>query len=261
MKNRVLFTILPLFTLPLASCGTLMGYYPDSDKYLVGDQTYNEPVTSIDIEWISGEVTLIEDDSISGAIVTEVTDVEEDDARVHTYLNDGELKIKYFASMYQYVGFSITKKLTVTYNPMIEKLAVNITSGEIRSDSLTAKTIKINLTTGHAIVNKITCEEFKANMTSGGVEVNEINTKNYSANLTSGHIIANFKSVENGSIEATSGSIDMTLPEDGGKVKVIKTSGRITTNRECSISDNVYTFGDGKANIDVKMTSGTITIN
>ena len=54
--------------------------------------------------------------------------------------------------------------------------------------------------------------------------------------------------------------INLTLPEDGGTVKVSKTSGSVTAERECSFNNNTYKFGTGAAEISVSMTSGKLLI-
>ena len=52
----------------------------------------------------------------------------------------------------------------------------------------------------------------------------------------------------------------MTLPSDGGTVKVSKTSGDVVTERECSVNNSTYKFGSGPAQISVSMTSGKLII-
>ena len=79
--------------------------------------------------------------------------------------------------------------------------------------------------------------------------------------MTSGSFTVGFASIKNASFDMTSGSINMTMPKDGGTVTVSKTSGKVYTNRECSISDNIYSFGSGEALIEVDMTSGKVRIS
>ena len=59
----------------------------------------------------------------------------------------------------------------------------------------------------------------------------------------------------------TSGKIFLTLPIDGGTVKVNKTSGSVKTNRECTMNNNTYKFGTGSADVKVSMTSGSLSID
>ena len=58
--KRAFIALLSLLGLSLTSC-TYYGTYADADKYLVGDQTYTGELKELDIDWISGQVTVIED--------------------------------------------------------------------------------------------------------------------------------------------------------------------------------------------------------
>ena len=99
-----------------------------------------------------------------------------------------------------------------------------------------------------------------ANLTSGNVSFAKVNATKFDMNMTSGSANIGYESIEKSSLHLTSGRVDMTLPGEGGTVKISKTSGSVKTNREGTFSNGTYKFGDGKVEIDVSMTSGTITI-
>ena len=75
MKKLFAFISLALMFLSLSGCGTSMGVYADADKYLVGEQNYIEEVNTIDIDWISGKIILVEDETVDGVIIKEETDL------------------------------------------------------------------------------------------------------------------------------------------------------------------------------------------
>ena len=262
MKNKIAFITLGLMTLSLAGCGPSMPVYADADKYLAGNQTYQENITSLDIDWISGSVTLVEDPTIEGVKIEEVTDFTEPEELVHSYMNDGDLKIKYFASghMASWKARPYKKELTVTYKPGLTKIAIDLTSGLLNADTMTASDVDIDLTSGSAKVGAIVAETVDADLTSGTVDITSLTAKSFDSDMTSGTVNIGFTSIETASFDLTSGKINMTLPLLGGKVTVSKTSGTVKTERECKISNNTYTFGSGEADIKVSMTSGTVTI-
>ena len=262
MKKQIaLMGLLGLMTLSLTGCGTHVGYYANADKYLAGNQTYEEEITAIDIDWISGSVTLVEDETITGVKIEEVTDLEKEREWVHSYIDNGKLMIKFFAAntwcsrLYDY-----TKELTVTYHPGLESVNVDLTSGSLKAESITAKDVDIDITSGKAIVNNIVADSVDADLTSGTIEIKNITAKEFDTDLTSGTITVGFTAIDNADFDLTSGKINLTIPEDGATVKVSKTSGSVKTERECSIDNNVYKFGTGSANIKVSMTSGKLTI-
>ena len=278
MKKSLGLLILGLLGLSLTSC--ISGeVYADADKYLAGDQTYEENITSLDIDWVSGTLTLVEDENIDGVKIVEDTNLTRESELVHSYLHDGKLNIHFFASGHTSFGMKIRKDLTVTYHPGLSNLKVDITSGTFNAETLTADKVSIDMTSGSSNIGSIISQEVDVDFTSGNLKIGRVSTNGFDAELTSGklnvqHITANsfnvdmtsgdmkvgFDEISKASFEITSGSIDMSLPEAGGKVRVNKTSGSVKTERQCSVSDNLYTFDEGSADIKVEMTSGKLTI-
>ena len=260
-KQIALIGLFSLMCISLTGCGTHVGYYANADKYLAGNQTYKEEISSIDIDWISGSVTLVEDETVTGVKVEEVTDLTKEKEWVHSYIDNGKLMIKFFASnTWCSKMFGYTKELTVTYHPGLESVNVDLTSGSLKAESITAKEVDIDMTSGKANVNKIAADSVDVDLTSGDIEIKDITAKDFDADLTSGTITTGFTSINKGSFDLTSGKINMTLPSDGGTVKVSKTSGDVVTERECSVNNSTYKFGSGPAQISVSMTSGKLII-
>ena len=262
MKKIFGFLLLGLLSLPLFGCGTSVGIYADADKYLAGNQTYSENVSSLDIDWISGSVTLIEDETIEGVKIEESTNLTDEKELVHSYMNNGDLKIKFFASGHRRKWSTPFKKdLTITYKPGLENIRIELTSGSCKAASISSTNCDIDITSGSVKIDSLISEKVSTDATSGKIEIYKIETKEFTSDMTSGTLIADFISVEKASFNLTSGHVEMTLPEEGGIVKVSKTSGSIVAKRECSIDNNTYTFGSGNADINVSMTSGKIIIN
>ena len=261
MKKQIALTLLGLMTLSLTSCGTHVGHYANADKYLAGNQTYQEEITALDIDWISGSVTLVEDETITGVKVEEVTDLEKEEEWVHSYIDNGKLMVKFFASnTWCSKLFGYTKELTVTYCPGLESINVDLTSGSLKAESITAKDVKIDMTSGKASIDSITADNVDVDLTSGEVEIKKITAKEFGADLTSGTMTVGFTSIDKADFNLTSGKINLTIPEDGAIVKVSKTSGTVKSERECSVDNGTYKFGTSSANIKVSMTSGKLLI-
>ncbi|MBQ2070632.1 MAG: DUF4097 family beta strand repeat protein [Bacilli bacterium] len=261
MRRNFALVLLGLLTFGLAGCGTKMGYYPDVDKYIAGSTEYPDvEVKTIDIDWLSGSVTLVEDESATEITISEVTGLTEKEALVHSYCHDGILSIKYFASGYWCRSFNYKKELTITYRPGLYSLSVDLTSGSLKATTVHAKEFNLDLTSGSANITDLVTEKATNNLTSGNVSFAKVNAEKFDMNMTSGSANIGYESIEKSSLHLTSGKVDMTLPEEGGTVKISKTSGSVKTNREGTFSNDTYKFGNGKAEIDVSMTSGTVTI-
>lgn len=261
MKKLIALGLLGLMSLSLASCGVYVGRYANADKYLSGNQTYEENITALDINWISGSVTLIEDETITGVKVEEVTDLTNEKELVHSYLDNGKLMIKFFASGHRCSKmFGFKKELTVTYYPGLESANVDLTSGSLKASSITAKEVKIDMTSGSATIDNVLADKVDVDLTSGDINIKNITANDFDADLTSGTITVGFSAISKADFDLTSGKINLTLPADGGTVKVSKTSGSVNTERECSINNNTYKFGTGLAEFKVSMTSGKLII-
>ena len=262
MKKRFGLFLLGIIGLTLSGCGVNGGIYPDGDKYLAGNQTYSENISTLDVDWISGNVTLIEDENIEGVKIEEDTDLTKESEWVHSYLNDGVLKIKFFASGYHLnTRFTYKKDLTITYKPTLNNIKIELTSGKCTASKLSADKCVIDITSGTVNVGTIKADKVVSDQTSGRIEIDHIETKEFDSDMTSGTLKVGFTTLEKATFDMTSGSLNMTLPEDGGKVKVSKTSGSVTANRECTVKSGLYTFGNGDADIKVSMTSGSVVIN
>ena len=247
--------------LSLTSCRTHVGNYANADKYLAGNQTYVDEITALDIDWISGSVTLVEDETITGVKIEEVTTLEKENEWVHSYVDNGKLMVKFFAAnTWCSKTFGYKKELTVTYHPGLESVNVDLTSGSLKAQSITANNVMIDMTSGNATIDNVIANKVDVDLTSGDISIKNITANEFDADLTSGTITTGFTLINKASFDLTSGKINLTLPLDGGTVKVSKTSGSVNTERECSISNNTYKFGTGLAEIKVSMTSGKLTI-
>ena len=137
---------------------------------------------------------------------------------------------------------------------------MDITSGSLKATSLTVNDFDLDMTSGNTKIDNLVANTVNADLTSGRLEITAMSVDKFDADITSGTVVTGFISLNKATYDMTSGRIDMTLPESGGVVKVSKTSGRVNTNRECSVSNNTYAFGTGSADIKVSMTSGTLNI-
>ena len=262
MKKGLAFAILGLLSFGLTACGVTGGIYANEDKYISGNTEYKDvEVNKIDIDWVSGNVTLVEDEAATGIVVFEDTNLTDKRELVHSYFHDGILNVKYFASGYHCLKTNIKKNLTITYKPGLETLKVDLTSGYLGAENIHATKFDLDITSGTANIKNLVVDEVSVDATSGTIIMSKIYAKKMDADLTSGSITTIYESLETATYEMTSGKVFLTLPIDGGTVKVDKTSGTVKTNRECTINNNTYKFGTGLADVKVKMTSGTLSID
>lgn len=263
MFKKIFASILGLLPLALSGCygNVIMPDYKNSDKYLVGSQSYESPLNDINIEWMFGTITLVEDPDIRFAKIEEENDLQ-DKFKVHSYCSGNVLDIKFMAPKTSASIENTDKNLKVTYYPGLLNLNIKLTSGEIVAEKLSAdKAINIKLTSGKISVDEMKSHEINVTYTSGNVDISKIDSDRFNCTYTSGNFMGKFTSrVKNSALKFTSGKSIISLSEDGGVVKVDKTSGSVTTHREGTEDHGKYTFGSGNAEFSVKFTSGSLDI-
>lgn len=259
IKKILALAMIPLMSISLTSCSFYIAY-ADADKYLIGSQDYEGELKDLDIDWVSGSVTLVEDANATKISVVEENDLK-DEEKVHSYFHDGILNVKYWASGYRNFSFRTPiKNLVITY-PSLENIKVGITSGVFVSESLEAKSATFKLTSGKMKIGKIKADNFKASMTSGTLTVDELDVKEGDFGCTSGTILIKKSQADKLSFGLTSGKIDLAIPENGATIDFHKTSGSYhSEGKEYTIDDKKYVYGDGSCQIQIKITSGAVYI-
>ena len=266
----------------LAGCNgsVSLGNYENADKYLIGNQVYQGNITTINVDWISGEVKLIADENASDIKIVEENTLKDED-KVHTWFTDGTLNVKFFAANHRAQIDPRDKHVAITYNPSyLERASLSLTSGRLITPTLNVKeevlveltsgnaeiegiiTKRVNLyqTSGSMTINKLEADKLMINSTSGHIDIKNVDINELNAKLTSGNLALSLNRLNSGIINLTSGSVSVKLPSDGGKVTIDKTSGTINASREHTQSGNLYTFGEGSMTLSISLTSGSVTL-
>ena len=247
-----------LFPFLLASC-SVMGVYENAEKYVSGSQEYEGELKTLNVNWVSGTVTLVEDESAAKISVKEDNELDEGQ-RVYTYFHDNTLDVQYAASGYIGRIDSNQKNLVITYKPGLEKLNVSITSGLFRANTIHANEMNVSLTSGRTEIDNVEVATINVSSTSGSVTLGNVKTQKLNSSFTSGSFTVNFEELKEASLHGTSGYIALRLPETGGSVHVSQTSGKTHTHRDGKLIDGTYVFGDGSAKVDISLTSGTVEL-
>ncbi len=240
-----------------------IGYYKDSDKYLVGSQEYTGELSTLDVDWVSGTLTLIEDETSEKITITEENDLE-DDKKVHSYFNNGTLYVKFAKSGLHASIDNKKKNLEIRYKD-VKTLLVTLTSGECKVNKINAEDFKLVVTSGSFKADEITSKDVRITLTSGSTTINELSTESLSYNHTSGSCYMSLKKCDNASFDMTSGRVELEIRDDiATKVVFKKVSGSLKSDKTFTKVGNEYTFGpmdkEVTSNIDFDVTSGTLVI-
>ena len=280
-KNILISFILSLFLIVLSSCksGNVRGeVYKDSEKYLVGNQIYNESIKKLDLSWVMGKVTLVQDVNVQAIEIIEDNNLE-DKYKVHTYLNGDTLYVKFWESGAHGFVLGTDKYVTIKYPSAVELIDIVVTSGTLEADYLASKKVDIIRTSGTTKINKIeadellytqtsgntniqelSCEDAQMHSTSGRILINKIDCETFKLVYTSGGINLKFNTAINVKVSGTSGTQTITLPENGASVHYHVTSGSFRCNRDGREEDHLIVIGDGKAEFNLSVTGGNVVI-
>lgn len=178
---------------------------------------------------------------------------------------------------------STSGTIEVTDGTVAGKLTLGTTSGGIQAEKTEAAVLAAETTSGTIRLEsaKIT-ESASLESTSGGiraermmavggtvsvrsnsgsVRLEEVRAKTLTAKTTSGGVTLGMYACEQASVHTTSGSVRLNLgPELGVSVSVQSTSGGFNGSGFKSQDGNRYVWGDGACPVDIRTTSGSVTV-
>ena len=247
MKKIGCFILLLTLSVVFFACnvGSTMSEYDDSG-YSVGNASFSfDDVKRISIVWITGNVDIItQGDNISIA--------EEDSKEKMRYkLENGELKI-YFAKSKANI-YNIKKKLTLSLpsSLVLNKLSVNVTSGNVEGEIVNAKAFECTAVNGNVELKHVSGEELTVKTTDGNVKLTDANFLRVKTNVVSGVIQALTVRTDDIAAESVSGNVtfaDLTCKN----VKVKCVSGNVMVGFSDKVKGYTLSAKVTNGNVDAK---------
>ena len=254
--------------------------YADPNSYNVGNRTYSEKVSDIDISWASGRIDLAvwDGDEVK---IEESGAGENEDNFMRSKVEGGKLIIKFVKSGRGLFKVYPEKTLKV-YLPEdiannLNVLGIDTASGAVSALGISAKTVDIDTASGNVDLEGIfgdiavdaasaqvtirgTADDVEVSAASGDLDIRgEFNSLELDA-VSGNVIVETFKTLPvKIDVEAVSGNIAMTLPdiESGFEATIDTVSGRLTSNIGAG---QKLVHGDGIARYDFESVSGNVNI-
>lgn len=235
----------------LTGCMESINYtYNNGDKYTVGDRTITEKIDTIDIDYLLGDIKLNATETDAIEIKETSNKTIEDKLKVHSWVNEGTLYIRFCKSDRGLDFTNLDKDLDITIpsDTKLSNLKVEISSGSFSGKELNASSINVNASSGEIDVN-CTADKIDLTASSGSVNLNQKgDSSEIKLEVSSGRITAD---VENSSIvNVVTSSGDVTF--NGKKIKNIET--------DASSGDGKYTFSEVPEKSSFTASSGEINI-
>ena len=206
--------------------------YQNGDKYTAGDREIKDKIEKLDIDYLSGEVTLTGN---TGDVIkiTETAEKDLDEKRkVHSWVDGTTLYIRFCESARNMDLNKLGKKLTVTIpaDVNLSDLKIEISSGDVKGSDVTAENVDVEASSGDVNMS-CTAKNIEMEASSGDITLTAV-AEEISVETTSGDITVkqsgNSRKI---TAEASSGTLDITA-EEVTTLRTKTSSGRITVSAD-----------------------------
>lgn len=258
---------------------------PEADVVLF-EQTINDDIDNLRIEWVSGGVTILPsaDDSIhiierstSKLAQSKWASIKQDNKSLtivsrnktgifflfwHTPITHLEVRLP--EDLYESMVLEGTSGSYHINDLDFTKLSVELTSGEFDLDRSDIQDFELSMQSGLSDLDNVNTQSATVYSTSGSFRFMGSITESLKAEMTSGEQVYRLSGQAPSTLdfEMTSGSASIDLPENPGfELGLEKTSGSFQADFEHTEFGDVYTYGDGSYRYTADMTSGSLRIS
>lgn len=184
--------------------------YADAEQYSVGDAEITDKIENVAIDWPSGNVNVVAHSGDSFLLSEKTGDERSDDFRVHWWLEDTTLHVKFAKSGTNLWLFRAGHKeltLTVPEAFAFSDITIHSASAEINVKGLTTDTLSVSAASGDMTVD-CTANTVKLNSASGNIDLTGMGkAEKIGINTASGEINAELVQAYQVELESASGKI------------------------------------------------------
>lgn len=224
--------------------------YDNSEKYTAGDREIEDKITAIDIDYVSGDVTLNGSDT-DKVTVKETSNKDLDDAhKVHTWVDGSTLYVRYCESA-----------KSINFNNINKKLELNI-PGSQELDNLNVK-----ISSGDLKCSGVTTGKLNANSSSGDVGIS-CKASDIELKVSSGDIVLDQEGMGGSvNIKSSSGKVNYTQTGSNDQINIKSSSGGVNARVEKASglaidvsSGDITVDADAVSDFTAKASSGDLDI-
>lgn len=187
--------------------------YANAEKYSAGDAEITDKIERIEIDWQSGSVNIVSHSENTFLLSEKTEEGISDDLRVHWWLEDTTLHVKFAKSGTNLRLFRTRNKeltLTVPETVSLNDITIHSASAEIHAEGLAAETLSVSTASGNITVG-CTANTVKLGSASGNIELTGMGkAERVGINTASGKIHADLGQADQVNLESTSGKIHIT---------------------------------------------------
>ena len=258
-RNKTLVTVIAvcglilLAAVALGFLGISTYHYDNAEKYTAGETVITEAVRNLDVDWISGKVTVATHHENTVTLRETSGRSIGEDLQLRWWLDGDTLRVKFAKSGYRHGGFfgllsGQDKELILTVPAGLELNAVNIDTSSAAQDlnGLTVATLDLSAASGSVTVQAdrigkvdadtasgdvrivvATADEIGVNTASGAVRIEAGQVGTLETGSASGAVHAEIGELNTGKIHTASGSVTVSAGQLNA-LDVDTASGRVT---------------------------------
>lgn len=269
--------------LPVSAAWKDLRGLPDVRSWESGNAVIEDEVSAVSIDWSAGDIDVISGEG--GSLLIEETSKKEiaDEDRLRWYLDGSTLYIRYSsAKSFFHFGKSLDKHLTVTLpeSSRLEKLEIDSSAGDVNT-AVSAENLEIDCSAGDAVIRTedptdtmdldfsagdIRLEageigKLELDSSAGDVEFTVSRIGSMDFDVSAGSVKGELTSFDSGEFDISAGSLELTLPSDADfTAKADISAGSFNSDIPFQKQGKTYTFGEGKAKLDIDISAGNVTI-
>lgn len=250
----LLYTVIVVATLGcLSGCnfGWKTNYiYENGDKYTAGDRTISEKIETIDVDYMSGDVTLIGTDGDTVTIKETSKKQLSDKQKVHTWVDGTTLYVRFCASAKGLDLNNLDKNLEISIpkDMALKVIKADVSSGDVTFQNFESDSVDVHASSGDL---NIACaaKNVKISASSGDITLTQRgDSDEISLKTSSGKVRADLENAAKLNISVSSGGVSVKASE----VREIKA--------KVSSGSSEYCLANAPANMDIDSSSGNVTI-
>lgn len=173
--------------------------YKNSEKYLVGNLEV-DGINEIIIDWIYGSVNIEKNNDHNISVIEETSETKEE-YKMHYFIDNGRLDIKFMGAKCQMPVHNIQKNLLIKIPSDLQKLDINVVSANVKLNSVATQELEINTLSGEIEVKNLKSEIVSIDGMSGKILIDDAIATKLDIENTSGQIL--IKNVEANVIDIT----------------------------------------------------------
>lgn len=245
-------------------------YRYDETDYEIGSGTIpSKTITSLEIDWLDGEVKLVLCDDAFISITEAYTGEIAESARLRHKVTQGGtlLSVKYRSSA-AFLGCGGTgenKSLTVRIPKSMANLSsiqINAESANVSMEGISANAMTLSSTTGSITLSSGNVQALTVTTQSGNIDTSLAVSKQATLTSRRGNLIARTASEpEQLTLETEKGSVTLGLPaECGFTLQAEVDINRFACDRSLIGENGSYSYGDHATSIKLSAPKGSVSI-